>query len=211
MASGDIGELQPCRQDKIGQAVHLLQMDLPARVAGGCLTLDLNLDRPLTRQKVETGSPRIIDELHIPILPHEMRGDADLVGEGACATSAVHSIAQPPLKRRFGGGWQRHMDAMCGNEEAVKRIVLLAFGQATRVLAIFPRVVEREFQGKALTKMRREKRMGAFLLLERRDSFVLGGAELPADPIDGGCDFRVESVGADALGRPSAGGGVLLP
>ena len=127
-----------------------------------------------------------------------MRGDADLVGKGARAINAVHGIAQPPLERCLCGGRQSRMDAMRGNEEAVERIVFIAFGQAPRVLAIFPRVVEREFQGEALAKMRCEKRMGALLLREGGNPFVQGGSDQPADPIDGGCDVRDEGVGAYA-------------
>src|SRR5262249_45080039 len=98
MASRGAGEAFRRRKYQVRKAVHLLTMNLSARITRGRLALDLDFITTLPREKVETGKSQIIHELDIPVLLHEMCGNADLVGKGSCAMRAINGITQSAFK-----------------------------------------------------------------------------------------------------------------
>ena len=87
-----MGRIARLQSQEVGEAIDFLPMDFSSRIAGIALALHLDLDRSLTGQKVEARGSRIIHELHVPALVHEMGRDADLRGRRTCAVSAVHRV-----------------------------------------------------------------------------------------------------------------------
>ena len=90
-------------------------MDFSSRIAGRGLTFDLYLNSALAGQEVELGRARIIGEIYVPSLLHEMGCDADLIGKRPETVWTAHGIAQPSFERRFDGGRQCLVNSVSGD------------------------------------------------------------------------------------------------
>ncbi len=94
MASPLVGELSRYGQQQVGQAVHFLPMNFSSGVAGSGLAFNLDLNSFLACKKVETPGSRIVDELHVPSLLHEVGRNADLICKRPGAIRAIDGVAQ---------------------------------------------------------------------------------------------------------------------
>src|SRR5262249_48899325 len=70
-------------------------------------------------------------------------------------------------------------------QETIEKVKLISFRESASIFLVFPRLGERVFKGRVVTKMgRNKKRILLLALLEREHWFIYGGADQTTNPID---------------------------
>src|ERR1700733_10050751 len=101
-------------------------MNFPPGIARCSLALDFHFGTSLACQKIELPRSRIIYELHVPALLHEMGRNADLIRKRPQTVRAVQGLAQPSFEGNLNVGRQCGLNTLSGNEKTKEAVVVLA-------------------------------------------------------------------------------------
>jgi hypothetical protein len=110
--------------------------------------------------------------------------NANFVGERPKAICIVKCTPQRSFETAFRNLWEFGINPLCCNQETIEKIKLVSFRESASIFLVFPRLGERVFKGKVVTKMgRNKKRILLLTLLKREHSLIYRGTDQTTYPI----------------------------